>query len=142
MRQRSRKDALPIERYSEAEAAQRLRRIVSPFILRRVKTDPTVIQDLPESRKANSARCHTERATLYEAVVQDALHTIESAEDEMKRRGLVLSMLMKKLKQICNHPARFLHQLEGDAAAEKTATRSGKVLAKWWKNCSTPATAA
>ncbi|MEZ4837338.1 MAG: DEAD/DEAH box helicase [Caldilineaceae bacterium] len=127
-RQRFRKEfALPIERYSEAEAAQRLRRIVSPFILRRVKTDPPVIQDLPEKQESKEfCTLSTEQATLYEAVVQDALHTIESAEDEMKRRGLVLSMLMK-LKQICNHPAHFLHQLEGDAAAEKTATRSGKV---------------
>jgi SNF2 family DNA or RNA helicase len=119
--------SLPIERYDDEVAATRLRRLISPFILRRVKTDPTVIQDLPDKQE-NKAYCYLsqEQATLYQAVVEDAISTIDSAENEMKRRGLVLSMLMK-LKQICNHPAHFLHQLDEAPLAEERAGRSGKL---------------
>ena len=119
--------ALPIERYGDEEAAQRLRRLISPFILRRVKTDPTVIQDLPEKQESKVyCLLSQEQATLYGAVVQDALQTIESEEEGMRRRGMVLAMLMK-LKQICNHPAQFLHQMEGEQALTDALTRSGKV---------------
>ena len=119
--------ALPIERYGDEEAARRLRRLVSPFILRRVKTDPTVIQDLPEKQETK-VYCFLsqEQATLYQAVVEDALQAIEGAEEDMRRRGMVLSMLMK-LKQICNHPAQFLHQMEGEQALSDTLNRSGKL---------------
>jgi SNF2 family DNA or RNA helicase len=127
-RERFRREfALPIERHSEEAAVERLRRMVAPFILRRVKTDPTVIQDLPEKQESKEY-CYlsAEQATLYEAVVQDALQTIEQAESHMAHRGLVLSMLMK-LKQICNHPGHFLHQLEGTFTGEQDDARSGKM---------------
>lgn len=119
--------ALPIERYDDEEAATRLRRLVSPFILRRVKSDPTVIQDLPDKQESK-AYCYLspEQATLYEAVVQDALQAIDSADEEIQRRGMVLSMLMK-LKQICNHPAQFLHQMEKGQSVTDAAARSGKL---------------
>jgi SNF2 family DNA or RNA helicase len=81
---------------------------VAPFILRRLKTDPTIIQDLPEKQEMKVYCPLTrEQATLYEAVVRDALARIEKAEDPMARRGQVLGLLVK-LKQICNHPAHFL----------------------------------
>ncbi len=120
--------ALPIERYDDADAANRLRRLVSPFILRRVKSDPTVIQDLPEKQESK-AYCYLspEQATLYEAVVQDSLAAIDSVEEDIQRRGMVLSLLMK-LKQICNHPAQFLHQMEGGQSVSDAATRSGKLV--------------
>jgi SNF2 family DNA or RNA helicase len=119
--------ALPIERYEDAATAQRLRKLVSPFILRRVKTDPTVIQDLPEKQETK-IYCHlsAEQATLYEAVVREALAQIEGAADEMQRRGQVLAMLMK-LKQICNHPAQFLHQIGDTYQANGEEKRSGKL---------------
>jgi SNF2 family DNA or RNA helicase len=99
--------ARPIERYQEQEAAARLRKLVQPFVLRRVKTDPTIIQDLPEKME-NKVYCTLapEQATLYQATVEDAMLQVEEAEG-IQRRGLVLSMLTK-LKQICNHPAHFL----------------------------------
>jgi SNF2 family DNA or RNA helicase len=99
--------ARPIERYQDAEAATRLRKLVQPFILRRVKTDPTIIEDLPDKRE-NKVYCTltSEQATLYQATVEDALRQVEESEG-IQRRGLVLSMLTK-LKQICNHPAHFL----------------------------------
>jgi SNF2 family DNA or RNA helicase len=99
--------ARPIERYQEQEAAARLRKLVQPFVLRRVKTDPSIIQDLPEKME-NKVYCTLvpEQATLYQATVEDALLQVEETEG-IQRRGLVLSMLTK-LKQICNHPAHFL----------------------------------
>ncbi|MBN1401993.1 MAG: DEAD/DEAH box helicase [Anaerolineae bacterium] len=115
--------ALPIERYHEGEAAERLRKMVRPFILRRLKTDPKVIQDLPEKFEyrvyCNLTR---EQATLYEAIVQSAMGALsETAEDgAMRRRGLVLAMLMR-LKQVCNHPALYL----GDGSS--MGERSGKL---------------
>jgi SNF2 family DNA or RNA helicase len=119
--------ALPIERYGDNEAAQRLRQLVAPFILRRVKTDPTVIHDLPDKQEVRVyCQLSDEQATLYEAVVREALGQIENAEDEMQRRGQVLAMLTK-LKQICNHPAQFLHQIGEGYTSERDALRSGKL---------------
>jgi SNF2 family DNA or RNA helicase len=119
---------LPIERYHDQEATERLKKMVSPFILRRVKTDPTVIQDLPDKLEMKVyCNLSQEQATLYEAVVQDALRRIAESEG-IERRGLVLGMLMK-LKQICNHPAQFLHQI-GDGAqsdGDRAISRSGKL---------------
>lgn len=120
--------ARPIERYGDEQATQRLRQMVGPFILRRVKTDPTVIQDLPEKLEMKVyCNLSEEQGTLYEAVVQDAMQQVAEA-DGIQRRGLVLGMLMK-LKQICNHPAQFLHQI-GEAQVvdiEKELSRSGKL---------------
>jgi SNF2 family DNA or RNA helicase len=103
--------ANPIERLNDANAANRLKRLTAPFILRRLKTDPKVISDLPEKLEMKVYTHLTqEQGTLYEAVVQDIMQRIEEAdsnEDSMSRRGLVLSLLMQ-LKQICNHPAQYL----------------------------------
>lgn len=114
--------ALPIERYHDHEALTQLKQLTMPFILRRVKTDPRVITDLPEKVETKVYCMLTEeQATLYEAVVQDVMKRIEE-EEGIQRRGLVLSMLMQ-LKQICNHPVQYLH-LKGDPAIEG---RSGKL---------------
>lgn len=112
--------AKPIERTNDADATQRLKSLVSPFILRRVKTDPSVITDLP-AKNEMKVFCNLtkEQATLYEAVVRDSIKRIEEA-DGIERRGIVLATLMK-LKQVCNHPAQFL----GDGSA--LAGRSGKL---------------
>ncbi|MCB8946222.1 MAG: DEAD/DEAH box helicase [Ardenticatenaceae bacterium] len=118
---------LPIEKYGDETAAQRLRKLTRPFLLRRVKTDPTVIQDLPDKQEMK-VYCHLseEQATLYEAVVQDALAAIEEQEEGgMARKGLVLSMLMQ-LKQVCNHPAQYLHETEAYQPGEDNG-RSGKL---------------
>ncbi|MEZ4589866.1 MAG: DEAD/DEAH box helicase [Chloroflexota bacterium] len=118
---------LPIEKYGDEEAAQKLRKLTRPFLLRRVKTDPTVIQDLPDKQEMK-VYCHLseEQATLYEAVVQDALAAIEAQEEEgIARKGLVLSMLMQ-LKQVCNHPAQYLHETAAYQPGEDNG-RSGKL---------------
>ncbi len=114
--------ALPIERYQDQIATQRLKGLVGPFILRRLKTDPTVIQDLPDKQEMK-VYCNLtpEQTTLYEAVVKESLERIASASEEgIERRGVVLGALMR-LKQVCNHPTQFL----GDGSA--LPGRSGKL---------------
>ena len=95
-----------------------LRRLVRPFILRRLKSDPTVIPDLPDKTEVR-AFCPLSRkqAALYEQAVRD-LETQIEAVDGIRRRGLILSFLMR-LKQLCNHPAQFL-------GGEYEPTASGK----------------
>ncbi len=112
--------ALPIERYNDRAAVERLRNVVSPFILRRLKTDPTIIKDLPDKIEMK-VHCNLtkEQATLYEAVVKDMLRRIEKSEG-IERKGIVLSALLR-LKQVCNHPALFL----GDGSSLQE--RSGKL---------------
>ena len=110
----------PIERGGDDEAATRLRQVTGPFILRRLKTDRTIIADLPEKLEMKEFCPLTrEQATLYQAVVDDMLARIDEAEG-IERRGLVLATMMK-LKQVCNHPAHFL------ADGSSLAGRSGKV---------------
>jgi hypothetical protein len=112
--------ALPIERYSNEDAATRLRRIVSPFILRRLKSDPSVVQDLPPKNEMKVICTLTrEQATLYKAVVDEEMRRIEKA-DGMERRGRVLALLTFT-KQICNHPAQYLSD------KGPLAKRSGKL---------------
>jgi SNF2 family DNA or RNA helicase len=112
--------ARPIERAQDPEAARRLKGLVGPFILRRVKTDPNVIRDLPAKNEMKVYCTLTrEQATLYQAVVRDSLRQIEESEG-IQRRGLVLATLMK-LKQVCNHPAHLL----GDGSP--LPDRSGKL---------------
>ncbi|MCB0192355.1 MAG: DEAD/DEAH box helicase [Anaerolineae bacterium] len=128
-RQKFRKSfALPIERYNDEKATQNLRKMVSPFVLRRVKTDPSVIQDLPDKQEMKVyCNLSEEQATLYESVVQSAMQEVAES-DGIKRRGIVLGMLMK-LKQICNHPAQFLHQMGNGRPlnVRKETGRSGKL---------------
>lgn len=102
------KYTIPIERYHSTVKADTLKRLIQPFLLRRLKTDKTIIKDLPEKMEM-SVFCNLtrEQATLYEAVVKEMLEKIDDTEG-ITRKGLVLSTLMK-LKQLCNHPALFLH---------------------------------
>jgi len=113
--------ALPIERYQDPEATARLKKLAGPFILRRVKTDPAIIQDLPDKLEMKVYCTLTpEQTTLYEAVVRESLERLQSVEEGVERRGIVLSVLMR-LKQVCNHPAQFL----GDGSP--LPGRSGKL---------------
>jgi superfamily II DNA or RNA helicase len=112
--------ALPIERLGDEGAGARLRTLTQPFLLRRVKTDRSVISDLPEKLEMDVVCTLTgEQVALYEAVVADMLERIEQ-KDGMERRGLVLAA-MTKLKQVCNHPAQFMKD------GSRIAGRSGKI---------------
>ncbi len=111
---------IPIERYNDEEKANKLKQIISPFILRRLKTDSTIITDLPDKVEIKAFCPLTkEQATLYQATVDDMMKQIEEKEG-IDRKGAVLALLTK-LKQICNHPALFLHD------RSRLELRSGKL---------------
>ncbi|HEY2224673.1 DEAD/DEAH box helicase [Actinomycetospora sp.] len=117
--------AVPIERHGRSDVAKRLQTAVRPFLLRRVKTDPAVVDDLPDKIETIE-RCllTAEQASLYQVVVDEmteTLHDLETAgKAGIERRGRVLAALTK-LKQVCNHPALLLH--DGSALGR----RSGKL---------------
>ena len=103
-----RRFAIPIERNGDAAATEQLKRITGPFILRRLKTDKSVIADLPDKLEMKVwCNLTPEQASLYQATVDDMMTKIEAAEPGIERRGLVLAT-MAKLKQVCNHPAHLL----------------------------------
>ena len=113
--------AVPVERHGRTEPAEQLRAITRPYLLRRVKTDPEVIDDLPEKIEVKQyCQLTAEQASLYQVVVDDMMDKIEHS-DGIARRGNVLAA-MAKLKQVCNHPAQLLH----DHSA--IGKRSGKVI--------------
>lgn len=98
---------LPIYKENNVGQSLTLKKLVEPFILRRVKTDKRIIDDLPDKIEQKMYCTLTpEQASLYEAVVKDVEKQLNEAEG-MQRRGLILSTLLK-LKQICNHPMQFL----------------------------------
>ena len=93
----------------DPEAAERLKRLTGPFILRRLKTDKAIIADLPEKQEMKVFCTLTkEQASLYAAVAKDATEALDQAEG-IQRKGLVLATL-SKLKQVCNHPASILRR--------------------------------
>src|SRR5436853_263206 len=111
---------LPIQTASDPSAANRLRKLTEPFILRRLKTDKTIISDLPDKMEMKVfCNLTKEQASLYAAVVEETARALEKSEG-IQRKGLVLATL-SKLKQVCNHPAQFL------GANSSMPNRSGKL---------------
>jgi non-specific serine/threonine protein kinase len=90
-----------------AGAGGALRKLVRPYILRRMKTDPGIVPDLPDKTEIRAdCRLSKKQVALYQKTLKDLEKRLESA-DGMERRGMVLTTLMQ-LKQICNHPSQFL----------------------------------
>ncbi len=115
-----RRFATPIETDQDAGVVALLRRITGPFVLRRLKTDRSIIDDLPDKiEQTEQVPLTREQATLYRAVVDDLLRRADESEG-IERRGLVLAGI-GKLKQVCNHPAHFAR--DGSALSG----RSGKL---------------
>ncbi|MPZ96753.1 MAG: ATP-dependent helicase [Propionibacteriales bacterium] len=113
--------AIPVERHGQTEPAERLRAVTRPYVLRRLKTDPAIIDDLPDKIEIKQyCQLTTEQASLYQSVVDDMMDKIENS-DGIERRGNVLAA-MAKLKQVCNHPAQLLHD------RSPVGRRSGKVI--------------
>ncbi len=111
---------VPIQASRDENAMARLKTLTGPFLLRRLKTDRSIISDLPEKMEMKVYCTLTrEQASLYAAVVEEAVEALESS-DGIRRKGVVLATL-SKLKQVCNHPAQFL----GDNSA--ITDRSGKL---------------
>ncbi|MEV5886200.1 DEAD/DEAH box helicase [Streptomyces sp. NPDC052020] len=114
------------ENGEDAEAVRRLARLVRPFLLRRRKSDPGIVPELPPKTETDHPVPLTrEQAALYEAVVRESMLAIETAQG-MARRGLVLKLLTS-LKQICDHPALFLKEEHPSQAGDRQAARSGKL---------------
>uniref|UniRef100_UPI0040402906 DEAD/DEAH box helicase n=1 Tax=Streptomyces sp. DG1A-41 TaxID=3125779 RepID=UPI0040402906 len=116
-----RRYAEAVEGGQDPAAADRLARLVRPFLLRRRKSDPGIAPELPPKTETDHAVSLTqEQAGLYEAVVREALAEISGA-DSMARRGLIVKLLTG-LKQVCNHPAQYLKE-----ERPVIAGRSGKL---------------
>jgi non-specific serine/threonine protein kinase len=110
-----------LDKRQDSHAYATLRRLVQPYILRRLKTDPKIVPDLPEKTEMRvECGLAKRQAVLYEQIVADLARQLEHAEG-IQRRGLVLAALMR-LKQVCNHPSQYLEQ-PGFAASD-----SGKFL--------------
>jgi hypothetical protein len=113
--------ATPIERFGDNAVAERLKRGLAPFLLRRLKSDPSIISDLPEKIER---QCYSnltdEQVRLYKGVVNNQIKEIKSTKS-ITRQGHVLAMLTQ-LKQVCNHPAQLLKEASGPLAE-----RSGKL---------------
>ena len=113
--------AVPIERWRDEEAATRLRRLIAPFVMRRLKSDPDVAVELPPKQEI-TVHCSLtrEQASLYQAAVDEAFSGKGLGTTTFERRGRILALLTA-LKQICNHPAQYL----GETA--RLPGRSGKL---------------
>ncbi|MDH6588207.1 superfamily II DNA or RNA helicase [Streptomyces sp. SAI-135] len=118
--------ARAVENGEDEEAVTRLARLVRPFLLRRKKSDPGIVPELPPKTETDHPVPLTrEQASLYEAVVRESLLAIETAQG-IARRGLVLKLL-GALKQICDHPALYLKEEVPPTAGERLVARSGKL---------------
>jgi hypothetical protein len=114
--------AVPVERFRDTDATERLARLIRPFLLRRRKSDPLIAPELPAKTETDRiVALGSEQASLYKAAVAEGLAAIE-ANSGITRRGLVLKLLTG-LKQICNHPAQYLRE------SGPIPGRSGKLAA-------------
>lgn len=112
---------IPIQKENDPQQAKVLKKLVEPFILRRVKTDQNIIKDLPDKiEQKQYCNLTKEQASLYEAVVKEVEGKLDDL-DGIERKGMILSTLLK-LKQICNHPRQFLQD-----NSEFTPQRSHKL---------------
>jgi SNF2 family DNA or RNA helicase len=113
--------ALPIQNQNDLEVANKLKTITSPVMMRRLKSDKTIISDLPDKIEIDSfATLVKEQAGLYEKTLHKALEQIEGIKQTDQkslfvRQGMVLQMILA-LKQICNHPTQFLKNKVLDAS--------------------------
>ncbi len=123
---------LPIERFQNQEAINDLKIIIAPFILRRVKSDRSIIKDLPEKNEMKlTIELTKEQVILYKDLTEETLITIDdSTVDNRKKRGLILALLVK-LKQICNHPYQYLKKdiasIEKDKEIKQIISQSNKL---------------
>lgn len=113
--------AKPIQKYGDSRVAERFRKVTAPFMMRRLKTDKSIISDLPDKIERNELALLTpDQAALYQETVNKCMAVIESMVGEdsqtlFKRQGLILQMMLA-LKQICNHPTQYLKDNRMDAS--------------------------
>lgn len=106
----SKEFAQPIQTEHDQQVLARFKRITAPFLLRRLKSDKTIISDLPDKIEQDQfCSLSQSQSALYESVVREALRVIAGESNSFNRQGLVLQMITT-LKQICNHPSHYLKQ--------------------------------
>lgn len=117
--------ATPIEKYRDKDVVEKLKKATAPFILRRLKTDKTIISDLPDKISFDEYCYLTkEQAAVYQNIVDDIMQQVENS-DGIQRRGLIFK-LITSLKQICNHPAHFAKKgsIESESSGKASKTLS------------------
>jgi uncharacterized Zn finger protein/superfamily II DNA or RNA helicase len=121
----AREYATPIQVHRDAAAAARLRKVMAPFVLRRLKSDKSIISDLPDKVEQDQfCTLSRQQAALYESVVREGLASVAGESNTFQQQGLVLQMIMA-LKQVCNHPAHYLKQ---DAADPDESGKAQRLL--------------
>lgn len=126
----AREYATPIQVHRDAAAAERLRKVMAPFLLRRLKSDKSIISDLPDKVEQDQfCTLSRQQAALYESVVREGLASVAGESDTFKRQGLVLQMILA-LKQVCNHPAHYLKQRSAEPDESGKAQRLLDLLAE------------
>ena len=123
--------AIPIEKFKETKRAQKLKLCVSPFVLRRLKTDKTIINDLPEKLVIDDYCYLTKAQTiLYNRVLEQIMGEITKLNG-INRRGMIFK-LITTLKQICNHPYHYLKSgsmsYENSGKAQKLMDLLSKII--------------
>lgn len=104
--------ARPIESNRDIQQLNKFLLATKPFVLRRLKNDKSIIQDLPDKIVIDEYCALTKaQVALYQATLNSIMEKLKSESDEMARRGLVLTLIMA-LKQICNHPGQYLKQFD------------------------------
>ena len=128
----------PIQKNGNQIVAETFRKITAPFMLRRLKTDKSIISDLPDKIIQDEyAELTRSQAALYQKTLEHFMQELEmeqalsdkanDAHALFKRKGIILQMILA-LKQICNHPATFLKGLDDNAAPQKSnKLESGKM---------------
>lgn len=126
-KQFNRRFAAPIQLSGDEQTATQFRAITAPFMMRRLKTDKSIISDLPDKLVQNDiAQLTPRQAALYEKVLQEAMAVLGTIDDTdsaqlFKRQGLVLQMITA-LKQICNHPAQYIKNEDTSPSLSGKAT--------------------
>ncbi len=116
--------ASPIEKYKDKDVIEKLKKATAPFLLRRLKTDKSIISDLPDKITFDEYCYLTkEQAAVYQNIVEDIMQQVEKS-DGIQRRGLIFK-LITALKQICNHPAHYANK--GNINSDLSG-KSSKVL--------------
>jgi SNF2 family DNA or RNA helicase/uncharacterized Zn finger protein len=128
--------ANPIETERNHKKLEKFKKITEPFIIRRLKTDKTIINDLPDKIQNNKFSNLTKQQTgIYQNVVNRMMQEINAVEDDkgIQRKGLVLK-LMTALKQICNHPSQFLKKPDFNPELSGKAMMLVNLLEKIYEN--------
>jgi len=100
----------PIEKDNNQDRLEAFRKVTAPFILRRLKSDKSIIQDLPDKIEQNyEAKLQPIQAEIYQKIVQDTLRDLTKFKDDKKKRQGLILRLMGGLKQVCNHPYQYMH---------------------------------